>query len=217
MKRKFNLLSIIVFVVLIINFIGGCFYAGLGFYEGFNEGIKASHNQGTPFKSESPVMVQLLPSSLVEHPEYVTNTVDGKPVKAQMTQGVVWLDKDVMGGIPGFISTFCAIISTVLTLLVMWHFIRFIKNINRQEIFTWKNVNLLETMGGLLIAASALNLIYSWIQCYMISQAFAVEGRIIDWLSPLCSSNIILGVLACIIGEVFAMGLRLREDQELTI
>ena len=44
-----------------------------------------------------------------------------------------------------------------------------------------------------------------------------LEGRIFDFMTPLTDSTLILGVLAMITGEVFAMGLRLKKDQELTI
>lgn len=217
MKKKFNVLSTIVFIILAINLGGSLYYAGLGAAEGMEVAINRHRTADNTMLTKTPVVISFLPTEAMTRPDSVVNTVTGKKTGIMAAQAMVWVDKEVAGGVLGFISGFLAIGSCVLMLLIMWHFFNFIRNINRMEIFTWKNVNLLETMGGLLVIVFVMNIGYTAIQYWQISRVFALEGRIFDFLTPLTDSTLILGIIAMIMGEVFAMGLKMREDQELTI
>ncbi len=217
MKRKFNVLSTIVFIILAINLSESFYYAGLGFAEGMDMAINKHRNPDKYLLTKTPTAIAFMPTDMTEPCDSVVNTVTGEKTGIIASQAMVWMDKEDLGGVLGFIAGFLAIGSCVLMLLVIWHFFKFIKNINRMEIFTWKNVNLLETMGGLLVIVFVMNLAYSAIQYWQVSQVFALKGRIFDFMTPLTDSTLILGILAMIIGEVFAMGLKMREDQELTI
>lgn len=217
MKKKFNVLCTIVFIILAINLGGSLYYAGLGAAEGMEIAINRHRMTDKTVVTKTPVAISFLPTEAMIRPDSVVNTVTGKKTGIMAAQAMLWVDKEVTGGVLGFIAGFLAIGSCVLMLLIMWHFFNFIRNINRMEIFTWKNVNLLETMGGLLVTVFVMNIGYTAIQYWQVSQVFALEGRIFDFLTPLTDSTLILGVLAMITGEVFAMGLRLKKDQELTI
>lgn len=217
MKKKFNVLCTIVFIILAINLGESLYYAGLGAAEGMEIAINRHRMTDKTVVTKTPVVISFLPTEAMTRPDSVVNTVTGKKTGVMAAQAMLWVDKEVAGGVLGFIAGFLALGSCVLMLLIMWHFFNFIRNINRMEIFTWKNVNLLETMGGLLVTVFVMNIGYTAIQYWQVSQVFALEGRIFDFLTPLTDSTLILGVLAMITGEVFAMGLRLKKDQELTI
>lgn len=217
MKKKFNVLSAIVFVVLAINLAAGFYYAALGFTEGIRSAMNECETGGDGAERHAPAMISFLPTELLTMPDSVTNTVTGEKTGAMAAHLMVRLDRETTGGAAGIVTSILSVFICVILLLVIWHFIHFIRNINRMEIFTWKNVNLLETMGGLLLAVFVANLANSLITYWQVSRVFALEGRVFDFFTPLTDSTLILGVLAMITGEVFAMGLKLREEQELTI
>ena len=94
----------------------------------------------------------------------------------------------------------------------MISFIRFILNVNREKIFVKQNVSLLRWAGGALIYMSIFT-----IPSLLINQK--AEYGAIDISSAFQheSLRIILGFLFLIIAEVFVIGIKLREEQELTI
>lgn len=102
-----------------------------------------------------------------------------------------------------FLAEMFAIVAGLVSFL---SFIRFILNVNRNKVFVWENVNLLRlTAYGLIIVAVVAT-------C--------------DELSTGCSfaevyehffDAFLFGVFNLIVSEVFAVGLKLQEEQDLTI
>lgn len=85
------------------------------------------------------------------------------------------------------------------------------------EIFTWKNVSLLRWIGMLIIGVFAVKWLVGLGGSYVTSQIFVLDGYAIDWFRSFDSVLLVLGVLSLIVAEVFAMGLKQREELELTI
>ena len=52
---------------------------------------------------------------------------------------------------------------------------------------------------------------------YELADAFALKGYSMDLSELLSITTLVLGIISFIIAEVFAIGLRLQEEQELTI
>jgi hypothetical protein len=85
-------------------------------------------------------------------------------------------------------------------------FVRFILNVNHGEVFTWANVDLLRTVGWCIIVPTIVmcaimspdleNLWDTW------GEAFGVVAE---------------GIFILIMAEAFAIGMKLKEEQELTI
>lgn len=221
MKKKVNLLSAVIFLVLLINFSVSLFYVGLGFCEGVRMGVEGAERvRGLKSEKElsvTPVLLDFAPVSMVISTETATNAIDGKEVPMQATQGIVWLDGYETNGLVYYLTSLCSMVAVVFLLVAIVRFVRFIRGINRLEIFTWANVRLLKSMGRLLILYYALNLLYTWLTYWQVSQVFAIEGRMLDWVSPVVHTSVFLGVAALLMGEVFTLGLRMREEQELTI
>lgn len=221
MKKKVNLLSAVIFLVLLINFCGSLFYAGLGFCEGVRMGVEGAEKvrglKSEKALSVNPVFLEFMPVSMVTSPETATNAIDGKEVPMQATQGIVWLDGYETSKPVYYLASLCSMVAVVFLLVAMVRFVQFIRGINRLEIFTWTNVRLLKSIGRLLILYYVLNLLYTWLSYWQVSQVFAIEGRMLDWVSPVVHTSVFLGVAALLMGEVFTLGLRMREEQELTI
>ena len=107
------------------------------------------------------------------------------------------------GSLLGFIAEMFAIVAALVSFI---SFIRFILNVNRNKVFVWENVNLLRlTACGLMILAvvAACDELYS--DCSFVD----VYDHFFD--------AFLFGVFNLIIAEVFAIGLKLKEEQDLTI
>ena len=101
---------------------------------------------------------------------------------------------------------FAEMFAIVAALVAFISFIRFILNVNRNEVFVWENVNLLRLTGvGLLIMA----LIVSADEYFTGASLMEVYDNYFDIL--------IFCVFNLIVAEAFAIGLKLKEEQDLTI
>lgn len=102
-----------------------------------------------------------------------------------------------------FIAEMFAIVAALVSFI---SFIRVILNVNRNKVFVWENVNLLRlTACGLMILA----MVAAGDELYTGCSLVEVYDHFFD--------AFIFGVFNLIISEVFAVGLKLKEEQELTI
>lgn len=101
---------------------------------------------------------------------------------------------------------FAAMIAVVAALVSFLSFIRFILNVNHNQVFVWENVLLLRLTGvGLLV----LTLIASADEYFTGTSLTEVYDNYFDML--------IFSVFNLILAEAFAVGLRLQQEQDLTI
>ena len=101
---------------------------------------------------------------------------------------------------------FAEMFALVAALVSFVSFIRFILNVNHNEVFAWENVNLLRlTACGLMI----FTLVAAGDELFTGCSFVEVYDHFFD--------AFLFGVFNLIIAEVFAVGLKLKEEQELTI
>ena len=102
-----------------------------------------------------------------------------------------------------FLAEMFAIVAALVSFI---SFIRFILNVNRNKVFVWENVNLLRlTACGLMILAVVATCDELYSGCSFVD----VYEHFFD--------AFLFGVFNLIIAEVFAVGLKLKEEQDLTI
>jgi len=101
---------------------------------------------------------------------------------------------------------FAEMFAIVAALVSFISFIRFILNVNRNKVFVWENVRLLRlTACGLMILA----VVAAGDELYTGCSLVEVYDHFFD--------AFLFGVFNLIISEVFAVGLKLQEEQDLTI
>ena len=102
-----------------------------------------------------------------------------------------------------FFAELFAIVAAIVSFL---SFVRFILNVNRNKVFVWENVNLLRLAAcGLMILA----VVAAGDELYTGCSFVEVYDHFFD--------AFIFGVFNLIVAEVFAVGLKLQEEQDLTI
>ena len=85
-------------------------------------------------------------------------------------------------------------------------YVRFILNVNHGEVFTWTNVDLLKTVGWCIVVTTT-------VMCT--SMSFDNIDLLDTWSDAI--SIITDGIFILIMAEVFSIGLKLKEEQDLTI
>ena len=102
-----------------------------------------------------------------------------------------------------FFAELFAIVAAIVSFL---SFVRFILNVNRNKVFVWENVNLLRLAAcGLMILA----VVAAGDELYTGCSFVEVYDHFFD--------AFIFGVFNLIVAEVFAVGLKLQEEQDSTI
>ena len=85
-------------------------------------------------------------------------------------------------------------------------YVRFILNVNHGEVFTWTNVDLLKTVGWCIVVTTT-------VMCT--SMSFDNIDLLDTWSDAI--SIMTDGIFILIMAEVFSIGLKLKEEQDLTI
>ena len=98
------------------------------------------------------------------------------------------------------------LVVTYLTIMILVAFVKFILNVNRDKVFLNDNVKLLRKMGWFGLTSMSLVIIANLI----------MKISFVDFFND-CSVGIFDSIFYLIIAEVFAIGIKLREEQELTI
>lgn len=126
------------------------------------------------------------------------------------------------------VNTQPSVLSRIISLLILiadyvaivWAvvlFIRLIVSINKSDIFNWKNVRRLRRLGVLLIISFACTFFTAFLSFYNVGKVFSVTGYSLSMADMVHITSLVLGLSALIVAEVFAIGLRMKEEQDLTI
>ena len=216
MKKRLNLFCLCVIAAFLLSVSGNVQMIVRIFINGFEIGMKAAEEGG-----EMPVLpaykqIHTMPTGLTEVTGTVTNLKDGsqlaiKPLVSLVecpsmptSSAALWEAMAALVVIVGFIYT------TV-------YFCKLIVQINRNIVFDWTNVKYLRRIGWGLIAIFFCAFVSVWITNYQLSQVVALKGTEFNLLLAFSDPTFILGFIALLAAEVFALGLRLKEENDLTI
>lgn len=150
-------------------------------------------------------------------PVTVRNKLTGKDVDVYM-DGATYVnmpqeDNALVEGT----CTAADILACVLGIVVLVCFIRFVVRVNKGRVFDWKNVSLLRTIGWCELACTLVTVASAKLQVYELAKLLQPEGYELSWTARFNGTDLVLGFVALALAEVFALGLKMREEQELTI
>ena len=221
MKRRLNILCIIVLLLMGWSVLEMGYYMAVSATTGFKAGWEYAKQQEMEVIGQLQYMehVHLHPRTFdMEHwlADSVYNAKTGQYVPAMYAELMVSVPREedsamqTAGLLLGLLKLAVGIWAIVL-------FIRWVVAVNRSDIFTWHNVRRLRRMGVLLLASCALTWLLEYLTVHALQQVFALPGYELTLAGSVSLPVLLLGLCSLIVAEVFAIGLRMKEEQELTI
>ena len=161
--------------------------------------------------------VSLIPMYLTEESAVqMTDLHTGKSVEAWPLQVVVASTGATWADHPAIILSlsFLTLVGGIMALLGM---IKFVRCLYRHEVFSWHTVKYLRRSGwGMLICGGSATVL-ALLQCYSAYQTFAPEHYYVNFSEHVETGYLIFSLFLLLMAEAFAQGLRLQEEQDLTI
>lgn len=228
MKKRLNLLCAIVLLVLGWSVVVTGYYMTRGAVEGFRQGWNYAEAEekaketGEPMPEELRVMqhtkyISLLPPMLSGWKgNMLPDSVYNERTHSYIPAAYASLTVSVEAGSPwtrGLLGLL-VLIANIWALVV---FIRLVISINRSDIFCWRNVRRLRCLGVLLVTAFACSWLSAWIELQALRDVLSIPHYELTMTDVVDRISLLLGLCALIVGEVFAIGLRMKEEQDLTI
>lgn len=231
MKRRLNILCLIVLVLMGWSVLETGYYMLRGAATGFKAGWEyAKQQKENPQAAKTPEMETIGQLQYMEHVHLSPKTFDmehwlaDSVYNARTQQYVPAMYAELMVSVPRTESTAMQIANTLLGLLKLavsiWAIVLFIKwvvAVNRSDIFTWHNVRRLRRMGVLMLVSCAATWLVEYLTVHSVEQVFTLPGYELSLAGTVPLSVLLLGLCSLIVAEVFAIGLRMKEEQDLTI
>lgn len=221
MKRRLNILCIIVVLVLSYSVLEMGYYIFIGAKAGVEAVVQKGPNLATHQELMNMRYISLVPQSFSMRggeffQDSVYNAKSGEYVPADYASMAISVDTHP--------STWEVIADKLLSVLqiamYIWAivlFIRLIISINRSDIFNWRNVRRLRRLGIALISGFGCMFFSAYLSYYSIGEVFSLRGYDLQLSDMLDVTMLVLGLCSLIVGEVFAIGLSMKEEQDLTI
>lgn len=221
MKKRFNIITVTMLALVVFNIVCNLVYISVAFSDAYSlmrrHSSEEIDSRMNALETERPITLQMLPLDILSPRMTTINEKTGKEITFDFSQGAAYVDKSVAPSWTYPTEITLETICSVLWIVTFWFFIKFVRNINRIEIFTWKNVSLLRKMGALMLSAFALSWISGLIQNYEAWTVVALDGYMIDWFHSFDTITMVIGFCCLISAEVFAIGLRHQEELDLTV
>lgn len=161
--------------------------------------------------------VALIPKHLTD--ESAVNMMDrhtGKSIQAWPLQVVVASKGNIWADSPAIILSlsFLILVGGIMALIGM---IKFVRCLYRCEVFSWHTVKYLRRTGWGMMICGGSTTVLALLQCYSAYQTFAPEYYRVNFSEHVETGYFIFSLFLLLMAEAFAQGLRLQEEQELTI
>lgn len=222
MKRRLNILCVI--VVLVLSY--SVFETGYYFVVGVKAGVEAGVEAATSMERQKELMnmkyISLMPDNMSVSGsgefflDSVYNEKSASYVPATYGSMIVSVDtKSTAWGRIGF--TLLNLVHLGICIWAIILFIRLVISINKSDIFNWKNVRRLRLLGLALIVSFCTALLPAYLTLESVGEVFSVRGYELNLSDMINTTTLVLGLSTLIVAEVFAIGLKMKEEQDLTI
>lgn len=222
MKKRLNILCLVVLLVLSYSVLRQGYYIFLGARMGAQTGMelgKGDSNLSAYKELMNLRGVDLIPSSM-KPIDFFRDSVYNEKSKSYVPAGysslMISLDiHDSPGKVAGKILLVYLHLGFSLWALVL--FIRLIISINKSDIFNWRNVRRLRRLGLALVVSFCCAFASAYLNFIGVDAVFSLEGYELTPSELASTITLVLGLCSLIVAEVFAIGLKMKEEQELTI
>ena len=230
MKKRLNFITLLIGIAIGISVINSEAImiikesAMVAYNNGYERGkmAKELEEQGQDSEALSYIsrdeylILTLAPVVNYTMPDELVNKKNGKILPMRIYHAMVKVPverKNILNLIGVFLGSIFIISGFIM---MVFNFLKIIIAVNKSVIFEWINVKRLRRMGIGFVLVFVASLISAFIQNNTIIKLVEFENYKI--INPSYDGGILfLGIIAFFVAEIFAVGLRLREEQELTI
>lgn len=220
-KYKINILCVLIIAVMSISVALPLYYSARSFAYGFTK----RYNSGSE-SSETPSIVDNTMVDIAFVPELSkrfesTDSIyfnNGHHFPVVITRAEVMIPDSRRPAWGNWISLVCGLTVIGLFIYMIVELVRFVININKSHIFVSDNAKRLRRFGICLLLIAALQITSGVIEDIMLScLGLTLTGYEVTtyWIIPW--GNMLLGFLALLMAQVWDIGLRMKEEQALTI
>lgn len=222
MKKKMNFLCAMVFVVLIVSMSETIYSiyvsASIGAQAGYEMGKEIKETGKTPHNMiDDLIPLHVVPNSLLSTPDSIFNEKTQSYVPIWYTQAAIGIQTKDSSITQQLIKGLIGLLMLISGGYVIVQFIKLIKTINHYEIFCWRNVRRLRKIGFGLLVMFTMQVSMNLMINLKLSEILVLSNYSIDWISFFSDSSLLLGVVSLVFAEIFAVGLNMKEEQDLTI
>lgn len=216
MKKRLNLicLGIVLAVLVSMSFLFSTFYYG------FKAGIDA-YEQGAAGVEKLDVtykMIGTMPTDVITNETATAiNEKDGSTVSILPFISMIGVPNEKADATDSIFLSLLDWMVIICCIYAIVQFVKMIRNIHRNIIFDWANVKRLRRLGLSLILCFCCSLVTFAINNHLVSQVISLKDCDFSIAFQFSDPTLLIGFTSLLFAEIFAIGLRLKEENDLTI
>lgn len=216
MKKRLNLicLGIVLAVLVSMSFLFSTFYYG------FKAGIDA-YEQGAAGVEKLDVtykMIGTIPTDVITNETATAiNEKDGSTVSILPFISMIGIPNEKADATDSIFLSLLDWMVIICCIYAIVQFVKMIRNIHRNIIFDWANVKRLRRLGLSLILCFCCSLVTFAINNHLVSQVISLKDCDFSIAFQFSDPTLLIGFTSLLFAEIFAIGLRLKEENDLTI
>ncbi|MBM6721167.1 MULTISPECIES: DUF2975 domain-containing protein [Bacteroides] len=216
MKKRLNLicLGIVLAVLVSMSFLFSTFYYG------FKAGIDA-YEQGAAGVEKLDVtykMIGTMPTDVITNETATAiNEKDGSTVSILPFISMIGIPNEKADATDSIFLSLLDWMVIICCIYAIVQFVKMIRNIHRNIIFDWANVKRLRRLGFSLILCFCCSLVTFAINNHLVSQVISLKDCDFSIAFQFSDPTLLIGFTSLLFAEIFAIGLRLKEENDLTI
>ncbi|OUO57852.1 DUF2975 domain-containing protein [Bacteroides sp. An279] len=216
MKKRLNLicLGIVLAVLVSMSFLFSTFYYG------FKAGIDA-YEQGAAGVEKLDVtykMIGTMPTDVITNETATAiNEKDGSTVSILPFISMIGVPNEKADATDSIFLSLLDWMVIICCIYAIVQFVKMIRNIHRNIIFDWANVKRLRRLGFSLILCFCCSLVTFAINNHLVSQVISLKDCDFSIAFQFSDPTLLIGFTSLLFAEIFAIGLKLKEENDLTI
>lgn len=215
MKKRFNIYCVLMMIIIIVSLVGTVISFFFGVFLGYSQSASGMENE----KPYSVQMVSLSPKSdkMLTFGDSIFNAQTHETVGMAVHSASIQTSTELSSSPLMFVNAALAICLMVSLTWVLILFMKILKGVNRNEIFCEKLEKRLARCGWLIIISYFLKMSFSVIAYIEAEKCFAFENYDVTLGNVPSILTLLAGLGLLVVSEIFVMGRKLKEEQELTI
>lgn len=216
MKKRLNLicLGIVLAVLVSMSFLFSTFYYG------FKAGIDA-YEQGAAGVEKLDVtykMIGTMPTDVITNETATAiNEKDGSTASILPFISMIGIPNEKADATDSIFLSLLDWMVIICCIYAIVQFVKMIRNIHRNIIFDWANVKRLRRLGLSLILCFCCSLVTFAINNHLVSQVISLKDCDFSIAFQFSDPTLLIGFTSLLFAEIFAIGLKLKEENDLTI